>query len=242
VIRTSSDNGLHLLEYGSNTIPFSVEFRRRQRLSISVHPDGQVTVISPVGCSIDEVHARVQKRAHWIAKQRAHFEVFRPLPQQKRYLSGETHLYLGKQYRLKIRRASEESVKLKGCYLHICTPGPVDSQHVAKLLDTWYFSHARNIFAARLGWCLKNAVPLDVGQPVVSIRRMAQRWGSCTQTGNITLNIELAKTPLYCIEYVIMHELCHLRVHNHRPAYYRLLTRCMPDWKQRKSRLDTFVI
>ncbi len=70
---------------------------------------------------------------------------------------------------------------------------------------------------------------------------MKRRWSSCSKAGTITLNTELVKTTLPCIDYVIMHECCHLRIHNHHPAFFRLLTRCMPDWQARKLRMESVV-
>jgi len=242
MISATSSKDRHILQYGSEKIPFKVVFRERKHLSIDVHPDGQVIVIAPNTCTLDEIFKRVEKRAHWIAKQCVHFEAFRPFPKEKRYISGETHLYLGRQYRLKIQSSSEESVKLIGRYLHVYTFHTENSLQVEALLSQWYKNHAKGIFDARLDWCIENALSLRIPRPNISIRRMTRRWGSCSRTGNILLNIDLVKTPLHCIEYVIMHELCHLRIHDHSQAYFRLLTRCMPDWKKRKERLDCFVI
>jgi predicted metal-dependent hydrolase len=242
MIRVSSIKDKYILQYGSEKIPFKVEFRERKHLSIDVHPDGQVIVIAPQICTLDEVYKRVEKRAHWIAKQCVHFETFRPLPKEKRYISGETHLYLGRQYRLKIQSSSEESIKLIGRYLHVFTFHTNNALQVEALLIQWYKNHAKGIFDARLDWCIENALSLRIPRPNISIRKMERRWGSCSRAGKILLNLDLVKTPLHCIEYVIMHELCHLRIHDHSPAYYRLLARCIPDWKKRKERLNTFII
>jgi len=242
MIKSTGINGKHVVRYGREDIPFTVEFRQRQRLAISVHPDRSVTVVAPVQRGIDEVLAHVQKKAGWIVKQRAHFDQFQPLPLEKQYVSGETHSYLGRQYRLKIRTCEDESVKLKGRYLHVATPDRNDAGRVKDLLDTWYKEHAKVIFESRLFQCLEDAPSLRMPPPTIIIKRMSKRWGSCTKAGNILINLDLVKTSLYCIEYLIMHELCHLRIHNHSPAFYRLLSRCMPDWERRKTWLDSFMI
>ncbi|MHB2027027.1 MAG: M48 family metallopeptidase [Elusimicrobiota bacterium] len=239
---SKEDNYALVIRYGSENIPFELAFRPRRELAISVHPDRSVKVVAPETRSVEEVLARVRRKAAWIAKQRRHFEKFHPLPHARRFVNGETHYYLGRQYRLRIRAATEESVKLTGRFLTIETPHTNDGKRSKALLDAWYRDHAETIFRSRLLCCLKEAPSLRMPPPQIVILRMAKRWGSCTQKGNILVNVELVKTPLDCIEYLLMHELCHLHVHNHGPAYYRLLTRCMPDWQRRKSRLDSFVI
>src|SRR5438132_6712044 len=137
MIKTASPNDTHVIQFGSETIPFGLEMRQRRRLSISVHPDRRVTVLAPAECSLADVLARVQKRAAWITRQRAYFEQFHPLAHEKRYVSGETHLYLGRQYRLKIHSAATESVKLTGSYLHVTTAHGHDALQVKRLLYVW---------------------------------------------------------------------------------------------------------
>jgi predicted metal-dependent hydrolase len=230
------------LEYAGKHISVSLEFKERKRLSISVHPDGSVTAIAPVARSLADVIAHLHRRRSWIARQCRHFEKYQPLPEDKRYVSGETHLYLGRQYRLRVHRSNDVAVKLVGRFLNVYTPTPQDRQAVATALDAWYQAHAEPIFHDRMERCLEAAASLRLTDVQFKIRPMKTRWGSCSKAGKITLNIDLIKMPLHCIEYVIMHELCHLRVHDHSPAFYRLLSRCMPDWERRKQRLDLAVI
>lgn len=230
-----------MVEYGGEQIPVAIAFRNRRRLSISVHPDCSVTALAPAGCSPEKLQDHLERRRAWIARQRRHFEAFHPLPEDKHYLSGETHLYLGRQYRLKVHRAREANVKLIGRFLHAAVPEPEAPRCVRAALDAWYREHARRIFRRHMDLCIEATPTLRGASPTLRIRSMTRRWGSCSKKGTITLSTELIKTPLHCIEYVIMHELCHLRVHDHGPAFFRLLARCMPDWEERKARLDAVV-
>lgn len=231
-----------VLDYYGNEVPVELEFRERKRLSISVHPDGSVTAIAPLHRTMDDVVNHLQRRRQWIARQRRHFEQFYPKPEPKRFVSGESHLYLGRQYRLRIGRGDTEGVKLMGRYFNIQVPEPADISAVADALENWYRSHAEAIFREKLERCQMQAATLRLSGVRLRIRRMKNRWGSCSKAGTITLNTDLVKTPVHCIEYVIMHELCHLRIHDHSPAFFRALGRHMPDWRERKERLDRFVL
>lgn len=225
-------------------IPYVVRFRPRKDMAIHVHPDRRVTVDAPAGTTMDQVAARVARRSDWIAKQRRYFEKFLPLPPGPRYLSGETHRYLGRQYRLKVVTADDpsETVKLIGRFLRVHVRADGDGNRVQALLEGWYRERARDIFGRRLRACLDASKSLDIATPVFQVRRMVRRWGSCTRSGMILLNLTLVKAPVTCIDYVVMHELCHLKEPNHGPAFYRLLARFMPDWQVRKERLESLVI
>jgi predicted metal-dependent hydrolase len=231
-----------LVEFSGEMVPVALERRERKCLSISVHPDGSVTAVAPRDRSLNDVRAHLQRRTSWIARQRRHFETFLPLPAEKRFISGETHLYLGRQYRLRVHCRTSASVKLVGRFLNVYAPEPHDLKVVRAAIDGWYRSHAEAIFRQRLGRCLEIAPSMQRADPRLRIRPMKRRWGSCSKAGSITLNSELVKMPLHCIEYVIMHELCHLRIHDHSPSFFRLLSRCMPDWERRKKRLDSLVL
>jgi predicted metal-dependent hydrolase len=239
MIENSQPGGGYLLRHDGVTIPFRVDYSDRKHLAITVHPEMRLEVDAPEGTLPASVLARVHKRTKWIVRQWRYFERHQPKHPGYRYVSGESHRYLGKQFRLKVVKRETPSVKLVGRWFLVQSPDPKDADGTKELLERWYRAHAGVLFPARLAECMKACSSLKLDSaPSMTIRKMTHRWGSCTPEGRIVLNRDLILAPVTCIDYVIVHELCHLKVRNHSPVFYKLLGRIMPDWAARKERLE----
>lgn len=230
------------LTFGSRQIRYQLRLGGVKRLRIVVHPNLTVCVRAPDGYSESEIHQAIRSKAPWIAKQLDALAAFHPLPVPHKYISGETIIYLGRQYRLKIEEGKTTETKLRGRFLHIAVRDKHDYALVRNAVTSWYRSRASEVFRRYLDACMKVVGRHGVANPTFVIRDMRTRWGSCSASGRVILNLRLIQAPVHCIEYVIMHELCHLAHHNHSPAFYRLLVRCMPDWEKRKMVLNSVAI
>jgi predicted metal-dependent hydrolase len=233
------NGNVETVQFGSAPIRFTVEFRRRKHIGITVRPDLSVLVAAPEGTPLPEVRERVRRRGPWILRQIDRFQQYRPTPTPRQYLNGETHRYLGRQYRLKIVAGKQPGVRLAGRYFEVVANKPNDAAEVGQLVEGWYRAHARAIFERRLQVCLSGLRGFSGLNPPLLVRRLKTRWGSCSKAGRVLLNTELVQAPVECIDYVIVHELCHLKVPDHSPAFFRLLARCMPDWRRRKEKLES---
>lgn len=223
------------IEFGSKTIEYLLVFNHRKTLGITVTPEMEVVVRAPSDSQAEKIDQLVRKRAPWIIKQKDFFLAFYPKKSAKRYIGGETHLYLGKQYRLKVLKGKSESVKLSGKYFNVVCHR---ASHVRGLMREWYWFHAEWKFKEIVEESLPRFKRLEVQTPEIQLREMPKRWGSCTPKGKIILNVELAKAPRGCVEYVVVHELCHLVHRNHDKKFIDLQTRMMPDWSIWKDRLE----
>jgi len=236
-------DNLQKIEYGKTTIQFNLSYSSRKTLEIAVYPDQTVWVTAPQKAEIEDIYEKVRKRGRWIVRQIRYFSRFDAEKQDFEYVSGETHRYLGKQYRLKVKQVSNgehESVKLKNGYFQIFTNNTGDNGQIKKLLDAWYRKKAEKKFIERLDECLKTVEKYDISRPELQIYYMEKRWGSFTPSGKVLLNPELIKHPVYCIDYVIIHELCHAKHPHHDKSFYRLLKTVLPDWQRRKHKLEQF--
>lgn len=230
------------LKYGSKLINIRIFLKPRKRLSITVHPDMQVTAKAPDIYSLDRIKKAIEKKASWIYKQLNYFEDFQPIIPERKFISGETHYYIGRQYRLRIRKGDKTQVKLIGRFFQMELPDTNDSKKAKKLMQRWYLSHAKILLTNRILKYIQFFTELGAEMPDIHFRRMKKRWGSCSADSKILLNTELVKAPLYCIDYVIIHELCHLIYPKHNHGFYLILKRIIPDWEKRKERLEKVVL
>lgn len=221
--------------YGKNRYAASVERRARKTLAISVHPDCSIHAVAPLETPDAKIEERLRKRARWIDRQRAYFAQFQPRTPERLYVNGETHLYLGRKYRLKLSAGEISSVKLRGGYFHITCKGG-DFSLASKLLWRWYREKAEAKFGERLEHCL--AKFKDYDRPDLQIRQLKKRWGSLTPKGLLTLSLDLIRAPVECIDYVIIHELCHVEEPHHGSAFIKLLEQKLSGWQKIKLKLE----
>lgn len=226
---------MNAIQFGSKTIEYSLEFSERKSLGITITPEMEVIVRAPKDTNIEIIRDKIKKRAPWIIKQLSFFLSFHPKTPKRKFINGETHLYLGRQYILRIEVGILESVKLKGKYIIVNTK---DKSRAKILLNEWYLQHAKTKFMSIANPLINKFKKHKVEPSNLVLREMSTRWGSCTPKGKIILNPELIKAPKACIEYVIIHELCHLVHHDHTQKFIDLQTKEMKDWRKWKEKLE----
>ena len=225
--------------YGGSQIAFRLVRRDRKTLAISVNPDAGVEVIAPMDAPREKVYEKVRKRAPWIQRQQRFFTQFQPRTPERQFVSGETHLYLGRQYNLKVVPHNQPQVKLYRGRLIVQSLKPKQRDVTRVLVEQWYRERAQAKFRERLALCQQRfSKPEDFEPAGLVIMQLRQRWGSMTPTGKLILNRVLIRASVDAIDYVITHELCHMRHNHHGGAFFDLLDRVMRDWEKRKLKLE----
>lgn len=229
------------VEYSGRRIDFVLKRTGRRTLAISVLPDGSVEVVAPKGVAVERIRERVTARGQWIRKQQREFAMLPPaLPSRPDYRSGDSWRYLGRKYVLRTvrdRNARRVSFRLEGNRFIVRAKAPSDTALLRSKINEWYLRQARRIFGELLIESAARLAGLGIVNPGFALRRMEKRLGSCAPSGRILLDPRLVEASRSLIEFVIVHELCHQRELNHGPAFYRLMDRAMPDWRERERRL-----
>lgn len=232
-----------VIKYGKRKIPVVLIKRNRKTVAITVKPDRTVEIYIPEGADRARVMKLAGRKAKWMAKHLDYFEKNAKHAVRKEYVSGETHSFMGRKYRLRIRKSIRERIRKSGGFIYLYTNRNGDIGHRKEMLYSWYKWQAEKQFAEILDSRVGRLKKHRIKPPEFYVKKMRSRWGSCSpKKGRINLNLELIKTPRECIEYIIDHELLHFLNRNHDKKYYELLAKTTPDWKRKKEKLEKYII
>lgn len=229
------------IKLSENILKFTLERKNVKHINLRIKSDGSIFVSANLDISIEMLENFIRKKEHLIVKQLEKVEDEKNIYKEsdKRYISGETFIFLGRFVRLKVIKSETEYIKTDGVYIYLYVKNPNNFNKKKNLMENYYADFSEKIF----GEILENIYPkfkkYNVNFPKIKIRKMTKRWGSCLyKKEEIILNKKLIEIDRECIEYVILHELIHFIYPNHSKDFYNLITVFMPDWKKRKARLE----
>jgi len=222
-------------------IKYNVVFSRRRTISIIISPDRTVTVRAPLRASLKTIRKFVDDKSSWINKHLNSNPGISLTDPAKKYTDGESHLFLGKEYTLRKIESASPFARLSYNVIEIGQDDINDIDKTKRILNRWYAGKAVEILDGKLKEILRRYEDYKFSPSGLVVKPLRSRWGSCTSKGKITLNSELVKLNEVLIDYVIIHELCHLKHHNHGNKYYRLLGELVPDYKAVRKELRRYI-
>ncbi len=224
--------------FGTFIYEYQLIKQDRKTLSLTVTPDLRIILKCPKETDNERIENFLKKKWFWLEKQLSFFKKYQRKIYEKEYISGEGYLYLGRQYKLIVKQGKEDNVSLtKGQLIVRTTKEVTNGRYNKKLIDKWFENKTDIIFQDRFTEMFKRFDYKNT--PILSIREMRKRWGSFLNKDKIFLNPKLIHTPKECIDYVIVHELCHFKYKDHHTKFWQLLDEKYPKWGRVKEKLET---
>lgn len=228
---------------GDREICYQLEQKNVKNVNMRIRKDGSIYISANPAVQPERIDEFVCNKSEYIFLALQRFaELNQYAPQPKQYVSGETFYLLGRGIRLKVEKASKDVVYTDGVYLYLQMRNPNDAQKRQRMISKYLDGRCKEIFSEIMDEVHPMFLKYGVERPVLRIRDMETRWGSCLpKKGVITLNKRLLEAPRDCIIYVVTHEFCHFIHPNHSKHFYAFLAMLMPDWKERKQMLEKSV-
>ena len=221
-------------DYGSRIITFNLIYRKRKTMSIEVETTGEVTVIAPVGTSTDDIVEKVKSRAGWIVSKQYESKFINDTKIKREAVSGESYMYLGRNYSLDIRvdeNIDNISVKLfQGKF--VVNTYIKDEDLIKKAMENWYREKTLAKVKERVSYYssyFNNEVT------TVKVKEQKKRWASCTSKNELLFNWRCVMAPVFVLDYIVVHEMCHMEYKNHSKDFWNMVYAVMPDYEVRKS-------
>lgn len=223
--------------FGTFVYKYEIIKQDRKTLSLTVTPDLDIILKCPHKVSEERIENFLRKKWFWLEKQLSFFKKYQRKIYEKEYISGEGYLYLGRQYQLIVKRGKKDSASLTNGQLIVYTSKSIsNTQHNKRIINSWFELKAKDIFKERFEEIVEKFGYKET--IIFSIREMSRRWGSFLKQDKIFLNPKLIHMPKSCIDYVIVHELCHMKYKNHDKRFFNLLNQKYPKWERIKEKLE----
>lgn len=236
---------MNYIQYGNRRINFEIKRgNRKKTVAIHVNPTAPITVLSPRCLDEEKIRMIVRKKARWILEKKEQVESNRHSNPTKEFVSGESFPYLGKYYRLKVIKSSvdiEGKCRLvNGRFLVEVNGnryGKRDKVAVKRNLINWYLEHAKEKIGERVG---RFAQQIGRWPANIEVKNQERRWGSCSRNGIIRFNWKIIMAPISVLDYIVVHELCHLIHPHHSSEFWQKVQSVIFDFKKRRDWLKEF--
>lgn len=225
----------------SEDIMYTVQYSRRRTLGIGVCPDKGVVVRVPVGTSRKVIDEIINEKSDWIRKAQKYHSSLTRLDQNSRFGDGESILYRGEENLLRVIPSDKYYIRRSNHTIEVGITGKHNPQLIKTMLESWYKVVAVPILTELFHKTLSEYKEFAFSPSGFSVRKMKKRWGSCTSKGKIAISYDLVRLDPVFARYVILHELCHLRHHNHGQGFYNLLSDIYPDWRAVREKLKQII-
>jgi len=224
------------LQYDTESVQLEIIKGKRKSLAIAIQPDGNLLVKAPLMLSDNEILKWVKTKTGWIIRQRAKILEQQSLNQPKHYITGEKFLYQGLEYELEVR-VSQGRAGMVGVVEDkiVLFSKSHEEKEVQRILKEWYVKQAKAEIPRRVRYW---AAKMEESFQTITIKNQKKRWGSCSSARNLNFNWQLIMAPVEVLDYVVVHELCHLSQMNHSRAFWEEVEKVLPDYKVHKKWLE----
>jgi hypothetical protein len=219
-------------------LDYEVHRKKVKNINLRIRPNMEIYISAPMNLHSDYIENFIRSKEKWIKQVLQKIEEAKQNQLPSQYLSGEKHKYLGKEYELEVKQGNSNRVSLKEGKIILTVISNIfeNSDEKKKVMEKWYFENAQKVFVNAIQKWLEI---LDESIEKLSIKPMKSRWGSCNYVKRyINLNTELIKRTQFEIEYVVLHELTHLKYPNHGKGFYRYIENYMPNYKMAEKMLN----
>jgi len=229
------------IDTDNRRIDFNVQYRSRKTLSIQIDPSGKVLVIAPKGLSQEVIKEMISSKSKWILKKLEELKEIGYKPKSKRFEDGEAFMYLGKEYPLKVEiddniKKPEIVVLQEKIYIRT----PADDKNLMRIaMEKWY----REMCLVKIIERVEHYKGIIGKEPTkIRVKEQKKRWGSCTSKKHVLFNWRCIMAPIDIVDYIVVHEMCHLIQMNHSKAFWGLVESILPDYKERRDWLKKYGI